>query len=64
MKQVYLSYHDIHTDCIELAKIIKKKIQAGKANFNFTWWFNTRVNYSKLFRYTRYRCHSTQNIYK
>jgi hypoxanthine phosphoribosyltransferase len=27
MKQVFLSYHDIHTDCIELAKIIKKKVQ-------------------------------------
>ena len=24
MKKVYLSYHDIHTDCIKLAKIIKK----------------------------------------
>ena len=24
MKQVFLSYHDIHTDCIELAKKIKK----------------------------------------
>ena len=24
MKQVFLSYHDIHTDCIKLAKLIKK----------------------------------------
>ena len=30
MKQVYLSYHDIHTDCIELAKIIKKKFKPEK----------------------------------
>ena len=30
MKQVYLSYHDIHTDCIELAKIIKKKFKPQK----------------------------------
>ena len=30
MKQVYLSYHDIHTDCIELAKIIKKKFNPKK----------------------------------
>ena len=35
MKQVFLSYHDIHADCIELAKIIKKKIQTRKINFNF-----------------------------
>jgi xanthine phosphoribosyltransferase len=30
MKQVFLSYHDIHTDCIELAKIIKKKFKPEK----------------------------------
>ena len=33
MKQVYLSYHDIHTDCIELAKIIKKKFKPEKLIF-------------------------------
>ena len=30
MKQVFLSYHDIHADCIELAKIIKKKYKPEK----------------------------------
>jgi len=30
MKQVFLSYHDIHTDCIELAKKIKKKYKPEK----------------------------------
>ena len=30
MKKVYLSYHDIHTDCIKLAKIIKKKYNPKK----------------------------------
>ena len=30
MKQVYLSYHNIHTDYIELAKIIKKKFKPEK----------------------------------
>ena len=30
MNQVYLSYHDIHADCIELAKIIKKKFKPEK----------------------------------
>ena len=30
MKQVFLSYHDIHTDCIKLAKIIKKKYKPEK----------------------------------
>ena len=30
MKQVFLSYHDIHTDCIKLAKIIKKKYKPQK----------------------------------
>ncbi len=30
MKQVFLSYHDIHTDCIKLAKIIKKKYKPHK----------------------------------
>jgi hypoxanthine phosphoribosyltransferase len=30
MKQVYLSYHDIHTDCIKLAKLIKKKYKPQK----------------------------------
>ena len=30
MKQVFLSYHDIHADCIELAKIIKKKYKPKK----------------------------------
>ena len=30
MKQVFLSYHDIHTDCIKLAKIIKKKYKPKK----------------------------------
>ena len=30
MKKVYLSYHDIHTDCIKLAKIIKKKYDPKK----------------------------------
>jgi len=27
MKKVYLSYHDIHTDSVKLAKIIEKKIK-------------------------------------
>ena len=30
MKQVFLCYHDIHTDCIKLAKIIKKKFNPEK----------------------------------
>ena len=30
MKQVFLSYHDIHADCIELAKIIKKRYKPEK----------------------------------
>jgi xanthine phosphoribosyltransferase len=30
MKQVFLSYHDIHTDCIKLAQIIKKKFKPEK----------------------------------
>ena len=30
MKQVFLSYHDIHTDCIKLAKLIKKKYKPKK----------------------------------
>ena len=30
MKQVFLSYHDIHTDCIELAKKIKRKYKPEK----------------------------------
>lgn len=30
MKQVFLSYHDIHTDCIELAIKIKKKYKPEK----------------------------------
>ena len=30
MKQVFVSYHDSHTDCIELAKIIKKKFKPEK----------------------------------
>ena len=30
MKQVFLSYHDIHTDCIELARKIKKKYKPEK----------------------------------
>jgi len=30
MKKVYLSYHDIHTDCIKLAKKIKKKYNPKK----------------------------------
>ena len=30
MKKVYFSYHDIHTDCIKLAKIIKKKYNPKK----------------------------------
>ena len=30
MKQVFLSDHDIHTDCIELAKKIKKKYKPEK----------------------------------
>ena len=30
MKQVFLSYHDINTDCIELAKKIKKKYKPEK----------------------------------
>ena len=30
MKQVFLSYHDIHTDCIKLAKLIKKKYKPQK----------------------------------
>jgi len=30
MKHVFLSYHDIHTDCIELAKKIKKKYKPEK----------------------------------
>ena len=30
MKKVYLSYHDIHTDCIKLAKLIKKKYNPKK----------------------------------
>ena len=30
MKQVFLSYHNIHTDCIELAKKIKKKYKPEK----------------------------------
>ena len=30
MKQVFLSYHDIHTDCIELAKKIKKRYKPEK----------------------------------
>ena len=53
MKQVFLSYHDIHADCIELAKIIKK-IQTRKINFNFKRWPNTRFNYCKLSWDSRY----------
>ena len=30
MKKVYLSYHDIHTDSVKLAKIIEKKIKPKK----------------------------------
>ncbi len=30
MKKVYLSYHDIHTDCVKFAKIIEKKIKPKK----------------------------------
>ena len=30
MKKVYLSYHDIHTDCIKLSKIIRKKYNPKK----------------------------------
>ena len=30
MKQVFLSYHDVHTDCIKLAKLIKKKYKPKK----------------------------------
>ena len=30
MKKVYLSYHDIHTDSVKFAKIIKKKIKPKK----------------------------------
>ena len=30
MKKVYLSYHDIHTDSVKLAKIIDKKIKPKK----------------------------------
>ncbi|MDC0861688.1 hypothetical protein OAQ08_03745 [Alphaproteobacteria bacterium] len=30
MKKVYLSYNDIHTDCIKLANIIKKKYRPKK----------------------------------
>tara|TARA_B110000858_G_scaffold168969_1_gene197758 strand:+ start:245 stop:649 length:405 start_codon:yes stop_codon:yes gene_type:complete len=30
MKKVYLSYHDIHTDSVKLAKIIEKKIKPQK----------------------------------
>ena len=30
MRKVYLSYHDIHTDSVKLAKIIEKKIKPKK----------------------------------
>ena len=30
MKKVYLSYHDIHTDSVKLAKIVEKKIKPKK----------------------------------
>ena len=30
MEKVYLSYHDIHTDSVKLAKIIEKKIKPKK----------------------------------
>jgi hypoxanthine phosphoribosyltransferase len=30
MKKVYLSYHDIHTDSVKLAKLIEKKIKPKK----------------------------------
>jgi hypoxanthine phosphoribosyltransferase len=30
MKKVHLSYHDIHTDSVKLAKIIEKKIKPKK----------------------------------
>ena len=30
MKKVYLSYNDIHTDCVKLANIIKKRYKPEK----------------------------------